>query len=67
MQSVISPEELNTLTDVLKEYLTDLRGEILDTDDHDYKQALRDKEEVLRTLLAKFETEKQAKQQMLHM
>lgn len=60
MQSTISPEELNTLTDVLKEYMTDLRGELMETDDIQYKQVLRNKEEVLRTLLAKFEREKQA-------
>lgn len=65
MQSTISPEELNTLTDVLKEYMTDLRGELLETDDIQYKQVLRNKEEVLRTLLAKFEREKQSVRQFL--
>ena len=66
MQSTFSPEELHTLTDVLKEYLTDLRGELLDTDDAGYRQVLRNKEEVLRTLLAKFEREKKSVQQFLN-
>lgn len=65
MQSTISTEELEILTDVLKEYLTDLRSEILDTDDYEYKQGLKHKEEVLRVILAKMERERQAVQQLL--
>jgi len=65
MQSTITPEELDTLTEVLKEYLTDLRSEILDTDDYTYKQNLKHKDEVLRVVLAKLEREKQAVQQFL--
>lgn len=65
MQSTISPEELETLTEVLKEYLTDLRSEIIDTDDFEYKQGLKHKEEVLRVVLAKFERERQSVQQLL--
>jgi len=65
MQSTISPEELETLTEVLKEYLTDLRSEIIDTDDFEYKQGLKYKEEVLRVVLAKLERERQSVQQLL--
>lgn len=65
MQSTISPEELETLTEVLKEYLTDLRSEIIDTDDFEYKQGLKHKEEVLRVVLAKLERERQSVQQLL--
>lgn len=65
MQSTITPEELDSLTEVLKEYLTDLRSEILDTDDYTYKQNLKHKDEVLRVVLAKLEREKQAVQQFL--
>lgn len=65
MQSTISPEELETLTDVMKEYLTDLRSEILDTDDIEYKLGLKHKEEVLRVILAKLERERQAVHQLL--
>ncbi|MGA9117372.1 MAG: hypothetical protein WB626_11395 [Bacteroidota bacterium] len=59
MLSTVGLEEMEVLTEVLKEYLTDLRSEILDTDDHIYKQNLRHKEEILRVLLAKFENERQ--------
>lgn len=65
MQSTITPEELDSLTEVLKEYLTDLRSEILDTDDYTYKQNLKHKDEVLRVVLAKLERERQAVQQFL--
>jgi hypothetical protein len=47
--------EIDMLQDVLKEYLTDLRSEILDTDDYDYRQGLKKKEEILRAILAKLE------------
>jgi hypothetical protein len=33
-------DELTLLAEVLKEYLTDLRSEILDTDDYNYRQGL---------------------------
>jgi len=47
--------ELAVLTEVLKEYLTDLRTEILDTDDFEYRQTLKEKEQVLRVILSKLE------------
>jgi len=50
-----SPREQHILTDVLKEYLTDLRTEILDTDDEKYREGLEEKEEVLRVVLVKLE------------
>ncbi len=60
MQSTYTPEELEILTEVLKEYLTDLRSEILDTDDYTDRQNLKQREEVLRVVLAKLEREKQS-------
>ncbi|GEM_PF-5230280 len=65
MPGTMTPEELNALTDVLKEHLTNLRGEILETDDAGSKQMMRDKEEVLRTILLKFERQRQAAYQLL--
>ncbi len=65
MHTTITPEELETLTEVVKEYLTDLRSEILDTDDFAYKQSLKQKDEVLRVVLAKLEREKEAVRQFL--
>jgi hypothetical protein len=55
MQSGFSSQELSVLAEVLKEYLTDLRTEILDTDDFKYKQLLKQKEEALKDILAKLE------------
>lgn len=65
MHTMITQEELDTLTGVLKEYLTDLRSELLDTEDQMYKQGLRNKEEVLRVVLAKLEHERRMVQQFL--
>jgi|WetSurMetagenome_2_1015567.scaffolds.fasta_scaffold131855_2 hypothetical protein len=65
MNATFTPEELETVTVVLKEYLTDLRSEILETEDSASRQQLRDKDEVLRVVLAKFERERQAVQQFL--
>ncbi len=65
MHTMITQEELDTLTGVLKEYLTDLRSELLDTEDQMYKQELRNKEEVLRVVLAKLDHERRMVQQFL--
>jgi hypothetical protein len=65
MNATFTPEELETVTVVLKEYLTDLRSEILETEDPASRQQLRDKDEVLRVALAKFERERQTVQQFL--
>jgi hypothetical protein len=48
-------EELTLLAEVLKEYLTDLRSEILDTDDDNYRQGLKEREEALKDILGKLE------------
>ena len=55
MNTGFTNDELDVLIVVLKEYLTDLRSEILDTDDHNYRQALKDKEEALKEVLSKLE------------
>jgi len=55
MYSGLTSEEVSVLTDVLKEYLTDLRTEILDTDDFNYKQALKQREEALKGILGKLD------------
>ena len=65
MNATFTPEELETVTVVLKEHLTDLRSEILETEDTASRQLLRDQDEVLRVVLAKFERERQAVQQFL--
>lgn len=58
MHTAITHEELMTLTGVVKEHLTDLRSEILDTDDQLYRQELKYKEDILCVLLGKFEHER---------
>ena len=55
MNTGFTNDELDVLIVVLKEYLTDLRSEILDTDDHNYRQALKGKEEALKEVLSKLE------------
>jgi hypothetical protein len=58
MATGFTNEELTVLESVLREYLTELRGEILDTDDYKYKQSLKRKEDVLKEALGKLEREK---------
>jgi hypothetical protein len=58
MSTGFDNQEITVLIEVLKEYLTDLRSEILDTDDFDYRNALKQKEEALRGILAKIEKAK---------
>ncbi|MDH4069353.1 MAG: hypothetical protein OEV30_02915 [Ignavibacteria bacterium] len=48
-------KEQEILTDVLKEYLTDLRSEIQFTDAGEYRKGLEEKEKVLLGILAKME------------
>jgi hypothetical protein len=55
MENTLNPEELSCLDDVLNEYLSDLRTEIHDTDDHLFKLRLKRKEEILRGILVKLE------------
>ncbi len=55
MFSGLTTDEISVLTDVLKEYLTDLRTEILDTDDYKYRHGLKQKEEMLKGILEKLE------------
>lgn len=53
-------KEQEVLTDVLKEYLTDLRSEIQFTDSGEYRNGLKEKEKVLLGILAKLERRKTA-------
>ncbi len=48
--------EHEILLDVLRESLTNLRKDILASEDTEMKQSLRRKEEVLKTLLEKFDS-----------
>lgn len=55
MNSVLTNDELSVLTDAVKEYLNELRAEILDTDDFKFRQNLKQREETLRVVLQKLE------------
>ncbi len=55
MNTGFTNDELAILAEVLKEYLTDLRSEILDTDDYSYRQGLKEREEALKDILGKLE------------
>jgi hypothetical protein len=57
MEMLLSKEESVTLAEAITEYLLDLRTEILDTDDFDFKLRLKRKEQILRDILAKVQRE----------
>jgi hypothetical protein len=65
VESTITQEELGFLGDVVKEHLTDLRSEILETGDGQSRNELLHREEVLRVVLLKLERERQAIAQFL--
>lgn len=55
MKLDLSAEELEVLTDVLSTYLSNLRYEIADTDDYDFRTGLKAKETILNGILAALE------------
>jgi hypothetical protein len=55
MPTFPNTREQKVLTEVLKEYLTNLRTEILEADDEKYRKGLEEKEETLRGILADLE------------
>jgi hypothetical protein len=55
MQLNLSTEEREVLADVLSTYLSNLRYEIADTDDYDYRTGLKEKETILTRIVAALE------------
>ncbi len=51
VQFNLRTEDRDLLVDILKEYLSDLRGEIGDTGNFDYRQALKAEENSIREIL----------------
>ncbi|HXG23904.1 MAG TPA: hypothetical protein VNJ09_05060 [Chthonomonadales bacterium] len=51
----LTEEEHFTLTHILRDYLSDLRMEIVDTDSTQFKQMLRDRKRVVMQVLDKLE------------
>ncbi len=58
MNGGFTNEELTALEEVIKEYLTELRMEIADTDDFDFRHGLKKKSETLQGIIAKLEKSK---------
>ena len=56
----LTHDELELIDDVLDDYLADLRMEIADTDDFNFRQGLKKKSEKLQTILSKLEHQKVA-------
>lgn len=55
MSTVFEKRELQVLTEVLKEYLTELRTEILEASEEGDRKVLEEKQETLRGILAELE------------
>ena len=53
MQITLSEEEKSTLLDVLKETLPNLREEVYKTESYDYREELKRREVVVKSLLAR--------------
>ena len=53
MNSGFDNQELKVLEEVVQEYLGDLSMEIADTENYEFRQELKQKSEVLQTILAK--------------
>lgn len=58
MNTGLTHEEMAVLEEVIKEYLTELRMEIADTEDYDYRQNLKRKAEILHVIVGKLEKAK---------
>ncbi len=52
----LDQEQRDILRDSLSGYLSDLRLEIADTDNHDFREQLKKKEAVLKAILAQLES-----------
>jgi hypothetical protein len=48
-------DELSVLEQVVREHLSELRSEIAATEQYDFRQGLKKKEELLQAILAKLE------------
>lgn len=51
----LDPKEQEVLRDLLQNDLSDLRMEVADTDSYDYRQILKEQEEILRRILGRLE------------
>ncbi len=51
VQLTLSQEEAKTLKDVLTDYISDLRMEIVDTEEQEFRESLKKEEETLKKIL----------------
>ena len=51
LQFSLRPEDRDLLVDIVAEYLSNLRGEIGDTDNFDYRSKLMEEEKAVRDIL----------------
>jgi hypothetical protein len=56
MDIELTPEESAAVQAALRRYVSDLRMEIVDTDNPDYKRTLREEREALESALTKLDT-----------
>jgi hypothetical protein len=54
----LADEEAEVLRSVLEEYITDLRMEVSNTDNMDFREALKRKEEILKRLAGQLTAER---------
>ena len=58
MHTGFTGEEMSTLQEVIKEYLTELRAEIEESEEGQLRERLKTKKEILSGILAKIERSK---------
>ncbi len=51
VQITVTDDEASTLREVLERYLSDLRMEIVDTEDMDFREKLKSEEKVLKKII----------------
>ncbi len=51
IQLNLTPDEASMLKDLLEDYLSDLRMEIADTDQQDFRERLKDEEMTIKKIL----------------
>ncbi len=57
MQLTLQPEEAKLLKGVLINHLSNLRGEIADTDDYEWREALKRDEATIKMIISRLEGE----------
>ena len=56
MMVELEPQQIDVLLDVLTNYLTDLRMEVVGTEDYDMRQDLKQREEVIKAGISRLQS-----------